>query len=185
MNIRYYTGVGARETPKDILGEMMDISEILSNSGYILRSGKAEGADAAFQLGVQKTSFINGQGKAEIYLPWEGFTGDDRLWGTWDIYPHLWQASVIAEQFHPRWHKLGYKGKQYMARNSHQVLGKDLNTPSDFVLYWAEEDEDGVKGGTGQAIRIARHYGIPDVNMYHYCWKEKLQQILKRGVNNE
>jgi len=48
------------------------------------------------------------------------------------------------------------------ARNSHQVLGLDLNTPSDFVICWTKNGKD--QGGTFQTIRIARSYDIPIFN---------------------
>lgn len=47
-----------------------------------------------------------------------------------------------------------------MARNSHQVLGPDLASPSLFVLYWCPDAET---DGTTHALRIARDRGIPCV----------------------
>lgn len=49
--------------------------------------------------------------------------------------------------------------KKLQARNSHQVLGLDLNTPSDFIICWTKGGK-GI-GGTGQALRIAKAYNIP------------------------
>ena len=45
------------------------------------------------------------------------------------------------------------------ARNTHEVLGKDCNTPSKFVLCWTE----GI-AGTQQVVRVAEGYGIPVCN---------------------
>ncbi len=57
-----------------------------------------------------------------------------------------------------------------MARNSYQVLGRDLKSPSEFLICWtpdgyltAVERTDGT-GGTDQAIAIADFYRIPVLN---------------------
>ena len=67
---KYYTGVGSRETPKDVLDLMEKIAYKLSKKGWILRSGGAEGADSAFFQGCEKYSSTP---IAEIYIPWNGF----------------------------------------------------------------------------------------------------------------
>lgn len=48
--MKYYTGIGSRQTPKDILKLMEDIAFKLAQKGYILRSGAAGGADTAWNL---------------------------------------------------------------------------------------------------------------------------------------
>lgn len=49
--------------------------------------------------------------------------------------------------------------RRLQARNSHQILGWDLNSHSDFVICWTKGGKG--NGGTGQAIRIAKDYNIP------------------------
>lgn len=44
MNI-YYTGVGSRETPKEVLNYFSKLAYFLASNNYILRSGHAQGAD--------------------------------------------------------------------------------------------------------------------------------------------
>ena len=55
------------------------------------------------------------------------------------------------------------------ARNCHQVLGPDQASPARFVLCWTPDASlDGCGqdvGGTGQALRIAHHYGVPVFNI--------------------
>lgn len=46
------------------------------------------------------------------------------------------------------------------ARNMHQILGIDLKTPVDMVICWSPGH-----GGTEQALRLARAYGIHIVNL--------------------
>jgi hypothetical protein len=69
---RFYTGVGSRDTPEEVLSVMRTLAKCLARAGYTLRSGGAEGADAAFESGAQEVP----QAKMQIYLPWRGFTGN-------------------------------------------------------------------------------------------------------------
>lgn len=47
-----YTGVGARATPRPVCERMTSLASTLERLGYVLRSGAADGADAAFESGV-------------------------------------------------------------------------------------------------------------------------------------
>lgn len=58
------------------------------------------------------------------------------------------------------------------ARNSHQILGWDLETPTNFVVCYT-------KGGTGQAIRIANHYNIPVFDVGAYDTIDEVKIYLK------
>lgn len=44
----FYTGIGSRQTPPEILKMMTKIATQLESKGWVLRSGGAEGADEAF-----------------------------------------------------------------------------------------------------------------------------------------
>ena len=147
-----YSGIGSRETPKDICKIFESIGEELAKRKFLLRSGGAQGADEAFEIGCKK---INGF--RDIYLPWAKFRNNDSM--LYDVTP---EAVELAEKFHPAWDKLSDSGKQLMARNSFQILGDDLKTPSDFVVCWTLDGKP--VGGTAQAIRIAEYYNIPIFN---------------------
>lgn len=67
--IRYYAGIGSRETPPYVQKLMTEIAAVLEQRNFVLRSGGANGADKAFENGV-----VNKQ-EAEIYVPWPGFNG--------------------------------------------------------------------------------------------------------------
>ena len=58
----FYTGVGSRKTPKDVLELMVKIAIKAAQNGYTLRSGGAEGADKAFEHGCDMV-----KGPKEIY----------------------------------------------------------------------------------------------------------------------
>lgn len=148
MNL-YYAGIGSRETPTFILEIFKKLAIALGELGFILRSGGAKGADQAFESGADIYNYPK-----EIYLPWKGFEGSE---STLILKPG--KAYEIGAAFHERWNNLSSGGKKLQARNSHQVLGKDLNTLSDFIVCYTTGGSGA--GGTGQAIRIANRYNIP------------------------
>lgn len=144
----YYTGVGSRETPEDILRIMQSAASKLELAEYTLRSGGADGADAAFESGVATIK--------EIWVPWLGFNkSESKNLPSENSY-------TIAEKLHPAWNRLTRGAKALHARNVHQILGSDLNTPSDFVLCYTH---DGATiGGTATAIKLATKLNIPVFN---------------------
>lgn len=176
--MKYYTGIGSRETPLVICDLMTKVGIVLAKKGYILRSGKAQGADAAFQVGAQQ---VKGS-QCEIYIPWRGFKGDVRLVDNWDILPKGMQeggdAFEIMKTIHPYWSKCTASVVKLHCRNVYQVLGNDLQTPSKFVLYWAKVVRGEVSGGTATAVNLANLYDIPTINMYFDDWKDKVKEVL-------
>jgi hypothetical protein len=143
---------------------MQQLASYFSTIGWVLRSGGADGADKAFEQGCTNVS-----GKKEIFLPWYGFNGNAS-----QLYDIPEKAYDIAKQYHPNWNNLTNKVKRLMARNTQQILGADLTTPSTFVVCWTP---DGCvshntrtcdTGGTGQAISIASTVNIPVINLYDY-----------------
>lgn len=147
-----YAGVGARNTPDYILRLMESVSKKLAEDGFVLRSGAAAGADTAFEAGCKKVN-----GKSEIFLPWRNFNNSD------SSLVVKKEAFKIAETVHPNWNALSDGARKLQARNSHQLLGYDLNHKSLFVICWTKEAK--IIGGTGQAIRLAKKFNIPVFNM--------------------
>lgn len=159
----HYTGIGSRSTPDDILETMIKSAKRLAELGYTLRSGGANGADTAFEIGAGTLK--------EIYLPWRGFNGNDSM-----LTSASNEAFIMAEQFHPAWHKCTDAARKLHARNCHQVLGHNLQFPSKFILCWTPNAE--LIGGTAQALRIAIHHNIPIVNMAKPTWNDEIKAIL-------
>jgi peptidoglycan/xylan/chitin deacetylase (PgdA/CDA1 family) len=83
-------------------------------------------------------------------------------------------AYVIAEKYHPAWTRCSPGAKKLHARNSHQILGKDLQTPCDFVVCWSDGS-----GGTEQALRIAKDYNVPIYNFYENGLEELKQRLTR------
>lgn len=137
-----YAGIGSRSTPPAILSAMRSLAISLGQAGHTLRSGRAIGADSAFEAGA-----------LSISAPTEIFTPSSAL--PWDA------LTEHASQFHPNWAAVVAKGPyvvRLMARNSAIVLGPSLTSPVSVIHYW---HPPGAPGGTGQALRIAAAYGIP------------------------
>lgn len=165
--MRYYAGIGSRETPVDVLEYFTLIGSFFASKGLVLRSGGAQGSDIAFEIGCNKVT-----GNKEIYLPWKYFEKSNS-----NLIISNPKAFEIAEQFHPYWQNLKDGARKLQARNSHQVLGWDLETPSQFVICWTKGGKG--SGGTGQAIRIANHYRVPVFDAGKYKIVDDIKTNLK------
>lgn len=167
--MKYFTGVGSRETPPDILDLMKDIAIYLSFNNWVLRSGGAPGADTAFEEGVDCI-----QGPKQIFLPWKGFNGNKSPF--YNIPSEAFDIS--REAYGERLDYMKRPIKLLMARNVLQVLGHTLDEPSGLVVCWTPDGIfDGSKrsrktGGTGQAISIATRYNVPVFNLAHHCFDD-------------
>jgi len=144
--MQFYTGVGSRKTPADILTFMTEMAEILCRNDMVLRSGGADGADNAFEAGATLKQIYY----ANMATP---------------------AAMEIAAQFHPVWNRLSPYVRKLHGRNAFQVLGLDLDSPSEFLICWTPDacechaDRSIRTGGTGTAISIAEHYNVPVFNL--------------------
>jgi len=158
--MKYYTGVGARDTPDNILELMKSIAIFLKSLGFVLRSGRAKGADSAFESGAGNQKEI--------------FYAKDAT-----------QESIdLAARYHPVFDKLPEYVQKLHGRNSFQVLGKDLKTPSNFLICWTK---DGCKnhktrsnktGGTGTAISIASEHNINVYNLANPKDRKRINLVL-------
>lgn len=149
--MKYYAGIGSRNTPENILGVMKALACRLATSGYILRSGMARGADSAFERGCES-----------VY-------GLRELFGPLDATP---EAIALAARFHPRWSLCEPYVRSLHGRNSMIVLGRDLDTPVSFVVCWTNDGTD--IGGTGLAMRIAAKYNIRVINLFDQYWLDRI-----------
>jgi len=161
-----YAGIGSRETPAEVLKEMTNIAKWLNEKQYKLQTGatfkgKEEGADKAFSDGSSNKELFRPESANDITIS-------------------------IAKEIHPAPQNLKPGGLKLMARNTNQIFGKDLDTPVDFVLFYAEETSTiRPKGGTGQAVEMARKKGIPTINMSNKDWKKELAKVLNNRGTEE
>jgi hypothetical protein len=170
----YYTGVGSRETPPNVLDEMRLLAQALARAGWVLRSGGADGADSAFESGARDVS-----GPAEIFLPWKGFNNNLS-----DRFGVTETALTLASKVHPAWDRLGQGPKKLHARNCYQVLGENLDQPSALLICWTpdgcetERSRSIRTGGTGTAIALATRHGVPVFNLSVPESKRRLAELL-------
>lgn len=140
-------GIGARVTPMDVLGVMEQAGMMLAMRGVKGRSGRAAGADTAFERGYS------------VMAPalFQGFPGHIGHYLSWQEH---------ASRFHPNWAACDEHARKLHARNSAIMLGTSpINHPEpvNAVLCWTEGGA--ITGGTGQALRIAVAYSIPVFNL--------------------
>lgn len=175
--MKYYTGVGSRETPQPILKFIEQVAYWLVGRGYTGRSGSAAGADTAFEQGFNRHDIVNGVSdyvSFEAYLPWKGFSciHEDTVHIVTPELPDYNEAFNIASTIHPAWNRLGRGAKALHTRNIYQVLGLDLKTPSKALFCYAQPTKNkqgivtGVKGGTNTAVQLAMKHDIPIYNFY-------------------
>ena len=126
--MKYYTGVGSRETPEHILKFIEEVAYWLTGRGYTGRSGSAIGADSAFEQGFNRHEIVNcvsDHVSFEAYLPWNGFSdiNEDSIHIVTPNLPNYNKAVEIASTIHPAWNRLGRGAKALHTRNVYQVLG--------------------------------------------------------------
>jgi hypothetical protein len=100
----------------------------------------------------------------ELYIPWPTFNGLRKDPSVVRHQPQR-EAYTIAEIFHPGWQYLSKGGRALHARNVHQILGDDVTAPDlvKFVVCWTPGGKR--SGGTGQALRLAEHYGVEIIDL--------------------
>ena len=175
--MKTYAGIGSRKAPEEILSICTKIGSYLGFS-YVLRSGGAVGCDSAFEMGCD---IVNGL--KEIYLPWSGFNNKSSKF----IRPTT-EAISIASSLSKNWSGMKPQTKWLFARNVHQILGIDCNSPSDFVVFWSKPEvtesrpHGCIVGGTGFAIKIADKFKVPHYNLFDQDQALKLKIILEKEL---
>jgi hypothetical protein len=176
MNV--YTGIGSRDITREERESITEIATKLNNSGWLLYSGNAQGADITFQLASQ--------GNYIAWLPFPGFN--------YKLFKPEYKKQVCelteeavnsVSRYHPAPDKLKSGHQLMMARNYHQVMGcpiKNLEA-SKLVVCCATPQGKSVRGGTGQAVRIAIDKGIPVINVRQNDWRGDLNAFFNSFYN--
>lgn len=159
--------------PPHIVTSIERLGVELRNRGYILRSGRADGCDAAFE-------YVAGS-KAHLYVPWGSFGNNRELNGCPRvIVPKgdlLREALYMAAEIHPNWNACSEPARLLHARNCFQVLGDNLDNPSDLLICYAKPDKRSVKGGTRTAVELAKQFDIPIYNLFFPNEEEDLMSF--------
>ena len=177
-----YAGIGSRQTPQEVLDKMTEVAKYLDGLGYTLQTGftfknketnlDEEGADKAFSDGSKNKILFGPYG---IRKTVKGIVSADKY-----NEAVTEKSSAIVKEIHPAPDRLTPGAIKLMARNTNQIFGKELNSTVDFVLFYAEETSNPLrpKGGTGQAVEMARRKGIPTINMANTNWKQQLKAAI-------
>jgi hypothetical protein len=174
---RIYAGIGSRRAPGDVLELIERLARRLRQRGWTCRTGHAPGCDQAFERGAGR--------QAEVYLPWPTFERSVPLQAGTIIERPEPEAFDLAAALHPAWPRLGRGVRALVARNGHQVLGRDLRTPVSAVVCWTPDAATALReispatGGTGQALRIACRHGIPILNLARPDHRKRAAEALE------
>ena len=161
-NAKAITLIGSRKPPERIANIAVKIGRILSERGLIAYSGGAPGMDSHFMFDYHPD-------RRRIILPENGFNGlydngkDIIDYNRLDVRRAADEARKVAGNFDTanEWTQRRY------ARNTIQILRETQDNPTDLVLFWAEERDHCVKGGTAIACRLAKLYNVPTFNLLH------------------
>jgi len=151
----YYAGIGSRQTPMDVCSAMTRIASMLEKD-YILRSGRGERADKAFEAGVKDPA------NKEIFDPRREHLAISE------------GAIQLVRELHPN-PSSAMKYIQFLGRSAYQILGKNLDKPVKFVVCWSINGD--LIGGTAMGMRIAMKYYIPIYNMQRLTEQQVLDAI--------
>lgn len=199
--MRYYTGVGSRETPIDILIIMAKVANILEKKGFILRSGAAEGADSAFEFGLE-----NPNQNSEIYTISKKTKRNKHPYKNDVVFfvPEIDNKALYdkanklmsVHNLHPRWNlNMDESARKLHSRNLFQVLGKTLSdhpTENQFSKFNLCYTKDGAKkgedttintGGTGTSIRASSLYKIPVYNLANIDDRQRIEKFIAENEN--
>jgi hypothetical protein len=168
-----------------VLAQLEEIAAHLARLAGVLRTGMSPGADQAFYRGA-----LAGGGRVELYLPCPDFQAGaraDEEHGRVRVVPQPTAAALaLAPRFHARldgrdWEELRACEQALLARDAHEVLGKDLDSPAAFVACWTPGGDRGGRDprsrGTGQALRIAAARSLPVFNIAN---RDDLEAVRQR-----
>lgn len=177
---QYITGIGSRETPDPILLLLEEIGCWIANQGFVGRSGRAPGADQAFERGILRSQNPTA---LESFLPWASFEapqpGDPACYHDVSKWENAVEAQAIAQAVIPWWDNLKQGARSLHGRNPYQVLGRDLQTPSSAVVYYTKVGKGGIlKGGTRTAAVIAHQHQVPGFNLYYPFVQDLFTRII-------
>lgn len=168
-----WCGVGSRETPKEIIPEMVWIGHCLALLGGVLATGDATGSDTHFFDGYN-LGRLPKMPPAQVYytrkknqrnLEHSPQMGQHEF----EMYPEVGHiAQDMAYEARGSFEGLFPSGIALHSRNALQVLSETLDNPRRFTVYYAKPvgKRGAVAGGTNTAVKISRKNKIPTVNLY-------------------
>ncbi len=157
--------IGSRDLTTAQLGLCEKLGEWVVRCGHILDTGNAPGADQAFARGANQVR----PDLVRLHLPWYNFERqaihDDNAVYTVDALSEeqLLLHTQNAEKFHPAWGRLSQGARKLMVRNGMIMMPLPLCFHVDMCLALPSNKQG--RGGTGQGMRIAEHFGVKLVDL--------------------
>jgi len=184
--MKFFTGIGSRGIGKTRFERMRLLSQYcVFTLGMRLRSGHADGADWACELGSE--------GVADIYTPFKGFgTRDykdspgnpilgveipcsDKFSKKHPSIEHRHIFQIFQEIRGGNFNTLKPIMKKLLLRNMSQIMGhKGVLTTLVLACY-----DDTVTSGTEYAVCLADHLDIPVINTYHKKSLQSYKNLIK------
>ena len=175
--MKYYTGIGSRDVTEEEFNTMSHLARTFANCDWTLRSGGAQGADSAFELGCAEEN-----GHAEIYIPWKGFgkkfenNNCKRYIPSYEKF-NVAKDYLIEEGIIPWFERMKQGAQKLHGRNYYQCKG--LCVDSSIMVYCADDEKNGVpKGGTRTAILLAISLDIPTYNIRVKEQYDKIHELV-------
>lgn len=149
------------------------VGEYMVRKGYALATGNADGSDQAFARGANRANPL----MVFLYLPWQGYNekaihpDNTKIV---EIGDRLVEWAAIAVECHPKPHLLSAHARLLLTRNvgiiedSNQVIVADLPRP------------DG-RGGTAHALRVAKFFNVPVINLGIEADRKKVLAKMEAG----
>lgn len=205
----YVTMVGTREIEKDpfALGYMEWAAYTLAETGCVIRSGGAEGADGASYRGAIASKA--GVKAIEIVHPYDRPSKGSADVGNYVLKDREYKTACadLSRALTENFDGMTSYQSDLQVRNVAQVLGKDGTTPSSLVLYIAPElenykeglEEGFIMSGTRFAVYTNRllpkmgivEKAIPQINLrrsektYYKEEIENFRKVVVTFANNE
>lgn len=172
-----YAGIGSRYITETTAANMQSLGYLLAMLGVTLRSGAADGSDAAFEQGCDSLN-----GPKEIFLPWRRFKEHPS-----PLFTITDKAYKTAQKYYKfdNWYSCKDLTKRFLARDCQQVSGQNLDDFVDFVVCYTrdgcEHHDDRTRdtGGTGQAISYASLNNVPVFNLHNKDRFDDLAEFIR------
>lgn len=186
MDVRkILTGIGSRETPDDVLDLMHRIAYMKAKEGFLLRSGGADGADTAFEVGFKTFCAENSipfEERMCIYLPWVGFnerSGKECVSLTSLTVSEKNFLMTCAQKVHPAFSRLSTGAMLLHTRNILQIRGHEKTglRCSDEIVYWTPGKIEPT-GGTRTAVKFAEYLGLKTQNLNDSIVRKKYEMYV-------
>ena len=167
----YYTGIGSRDITEDEGYKATTFATYMRKIGLTLYTGDALGGDEHFHKGAGAESVIWTPYDRQSGMPGIHFNaGASAVGRKWIVDAHPNPNAVLGK----------VRMEPYLIRDAHQVVGMPPEYPQTLFVVYIATWVGGisiVKGGTGQAVRIATKLGIPTFNLREKTLSEVLHAV--------